>query len=223
MPTDFIPSTDADFGNFYTNLANYVSTGGATLGLTSAQESAFAAAFTAWSTAWDDLMTAQRAYNVALATKDTTRAAGTMQIREVNRIAQAYPAVTDASLEAAGLPVHKKTRTPVGSIETHPVLYRVDNEHLLQRLWFSDSATPGSKAKPKGASLCEIRQTLVPAGGAAPTDPETMPLLALDTKSPHRTDFESADVGKTAYYAQRWVNTRGEPGPWSIVTSYLVT
>ena len=50
-----------------------------------------------------------------------------------------------------------------------------------------------------------------------------MTLLALDTKSPHRTDLEPGDVGKTAYYCQRWVNTTGTPGPWGMITSYPVT
>ena len=144
-------------------------------------------------------------------------------IRQLNAIIQADPIVTDTTREAAGLPVHKTSRTPTPIPQTRPVLYRVDNEHLLQRLWFSDETTPGSKARPKGVSLCEIRQTLAAPGATAPTDPGAMPLLALDTKSPHRTDFEAADVGQTAYYCQRWVSTTGQPGPWGMITSYPVT
>ena len=29
------------------------------------------------------------------------------------------------------------------------------------------------------------------------------------------TDFDGADGGKQAHYMLRWVNTRGETGPWS--------
>lgn len=29
------------------------------------------------------------------------------------------------------------------------------------------------------------------------------------------TNFTSANAGKTAYYALRWVSTRGDKGPWS--------
>ena len=49
-----------------------------------------------------------------------------------------------------------------------------------------------------------------------------MALLALDTKSPHRTDFEPEQKGQTAYYAARWINTRGEPGPWGAITNDLI-
>ncbi|MGQ0627317.1 MAG: hypothetical protein ACT4PL_04355 [Phycisphaerales bacterium] len=34
--------------------------------------------------------------------------------------------------------------------------------------------------------------------------------------------WEVAQEGKTAYYALRWVNTRGERGPWSDVTTATV-
>ena len=36
------------------------------------------------------------------------------------------------------------------------------------------------------------------------------------------TNFQSADAGKTAYYALRWVSTRGEQGPWSEVAAATV-
>lgn len=35
-------------------------------------------------------------------------------------------------------------------------------------------------------------------------------------------DFRAADGGKTAVYMLRWVNTRGEKGPWSEVTTATV-
>jgi hypothetical protein len=75
---------------------------------------------------------------------------------------------------------------------------------------------------PAGAASCEIRQQVAAAGAAAPTDPDTMPSLAIDTKTPYRADLDPADTGKTAYYALRWVNTRGNPGPWSAIASYPI-
>ncbi|MCW5766115.1 MAG: hypothetical protein KIT68_09085 [Phycisphaeraceae bacterium] len=37
-----------------------------------------------------------------------------------------------------------------------------------------------------------------------------------------QTGFPSAEAGKTAYYALRWVSTRGEKGRWSEVISATV-
>ena len=222
MSTDFIPSNDADFNNFLNVLATYAGGNYGVLGLTADQGAALRTAMTDWDTAYTAWEHEQTVYRSVLAAKDAARDAATALVRQANAIAQALPGITDATLASAGLPIHKTTRTPAPDLETHPVLYRVDNDHLLQRLWFSDSATPGSKARPNGAAACEIRQALVAPGGAAPTDPDAMPFLAIDTKSPHRTDFSAPDVGKMAYYAQRWTNTRGVPGPWSVVSSYPV-
>src|SRR5665213_1643598 len=38
----------------------------------------------------------------------------------------------------------------------------------------------------------------------------------------YRIDFDETDFGKTANYKARYVNTRGEKGPWSNVITALV-
>ena len=104
------------------------------------------------------------------------------------------------------------------------MLASIDVEPMLHRLWFVDETTPGSRAKPAGAQFCEIHEQVVLPGSAAlaPTDPETMPLLANDTKPPYRNDFSADQKGGTAYYAMRWVNTGGDAGPWSSITSHPI-
>jgi len=39
--------------------------------------------------------------------------------------------------------------------------------------------------------------------------------MALDTRTPYTLDFDGPDGGKNAHYMLRWVNTKGEKGPWS--------
>ena len=51
-------------------------------------------------------------------------------------------------------------------------------------------------------------------GGLVPELGQLM-FLAVDTRTPYTTDFDGADGGKQAHYMLRWVNTRGETGPWS--------
>jgi hypothetical protein len=219
MATDFIPSPDPDFDALLVTVTASVNQAANPLQLSATQKTAFTSATAAWPAAWQAWQQMAPEVQAALQAKDKARAQAEAAVREVNNLAQANTSVTDTARAAADLPVHKQTRTPVGQIETMPILLRVDNLHLLHRLWFVDSASPNSRAKPAGAASCEIRQQIVPAGGTAPTDPDTMPFLALDTKAPYRADLEPADAGKTAYYAQRWTNTRGEPGPWSTITS----
>ena len=44
----------------------------------------------------------------------------------------------------------------------------------------------------------------------------------MTTRPTIRTNFRAGDGGKTAVYMARWVNTRGEKGPWSEVTTATV-
>ncbi|MFO0837221.1 MAG: hypothetical protein U1D55_01750 [Phycisphaerae bacterium] len=46
--------------------------------------------------------------------------------------------------------------------------------------------------------------------------------LSVSTSGTLQTDFTTAEAGKTAYYALRWLNTRGETGPWSEIAAPTV-
>lgn len=203
MP-DFIPAPDDQFAHLVDLLNTAITAAANTLKLTPGQVSEFTDAYAIWEPAWTAWQAIAPDVKAKLMAKDDGRATIEPVIRGINATVQANPAVDSAAKAGAQLPVHKTTRTPVGEIGTAPMMMPIDNEHLLQRLWFVDSATPGSKARPAGAAFCEIRHQIVPAGGPAPTDPDAMPFLATDTKAPYRADLEAADIGKTAYYALRW-------------------
>ncbi len=75
----------------------------------------------------------------------------------------------------------------------------------------------------------EVRVKLVdadePAGSpiiASLGNPAALVLLTMMTRPIFRTNFRAADGGKTAVYMLRWINTRGEKGPWSEVTTATV-
>lgn len=63
---------------------------------------------------------------------------------------------------------------------------------------------------------------LVEAGSPTPTDPAALTLVTMTTKPSFRADFKPGEGGKTAVYMARWVNTRGEKGPWSEITTATV-
>ncbi|MBL8880105.1 MAG: hypothetical protein JNG88_13385 [Phycisphaerales bacterium] len=46
--------------------------------------------------------------------------------------------------------------------------------------------------------------------------------LTMTTRSSFRAEYAKAAGGKTAVYMARWVNTRGEKGPWSEITTATV-
>lgn len=80
-------------------------------------------------------------------------------------------------------------------------------------------APPHSKAKPAGVHGCEIWMKL---GGEAPKESTELTYVATDTRTPYTVVFTGADAGKTAWYWLRWVNNRGENGPWGCPISAMV-
>ena len=51
---------------------------------------------------------------------------------------------------------------------------------------------------------------------------DELKFVGTDTASPHLIKFNGSDAGKPAYYWLRWVNKRGETGPWSVPVSATI-
>ena len=56
----------------------------------------------------------------------------------------------------------------------------------------------------------------------APSGVDQLALKDVNSSTKVIQEFNSADAGKNAYYAFRWVNTRGQRGPWSDITSVTI-
>lgn len=44
----------------------------------------------------------------------------------------------------------------------------------------------------------------------------------MNARGTLQTNFTTAEAGKTAYYALRWLSTRAETGPWSEIAAATV-
>ena len=84
---------------------------------------------------------------------------------------------------------------------------------------YSDVATPTRKARPYGVRGCEV---FCAVADNPPTNPEDYRFVAFSTRTPELIKFKSQDGGHTANILLRWVNTKGEPGPWSQVASATI-
>ena len=62
----------------------------------------------------------------------------------------------------------------------------------------------------------------VDADQPAPTNPAALAFLTMTTKPTFRAEYAKAAGGKTAVYMARWINTRGEKGPWSEIATATV-
>jgi len=78
-----------------------------------------------------------------------------------------------------------------------------------------DSSRPSRGKPPRVASIMVYR-----AVGETPTsNPKDAEFLTLSTRVAFASTFAHADHGKTATYFARWINSKGEAGPWSIAMS----
>ncbi len=218
--TDYLPSSDADYSVWVDNFITYANANLATLGLTAADIAPVQAAHADFKTALTANVAAQAQATSARQTKDDNRASTDGAVRPLVGRLQASSTVTDAQRQSLGVTVRSGTRTAAAAPTSRPVATVDTSQRLQHIISFVDELTPTSRAKPDGVSGCEIWMKL---GSTAPVDPSELSYLATDTRSPYTAEFAGADAGKTAYYMLRWVNTRGDRGPWSQTVSATVT
>jgi hypothetical protein len=217
---DFIPRQDSEFHNWVKQYSQYVDAHFAELGLTVAQNTALQTLLTEWNTNYPAHTAAQAAAQAAAQLKITTRENFEAKVRELTGIIQSNSEVTNEQRAELGITIPKDTHTPVPVPTTRP-MGSINNVNRLEHIiTFFDESTPNSKAKPFGVMGCEIWQKV---GGTPPVDAGELTYLATDTKSPYVAHFSGSQAGQTAHYWLRWVNSRGEPGPWSETLSVTIS
>ncbi|MEZ6059653.1 MAG: hypothetical protein R3C19_04760 [Planctomycetaceae bacterium] len=210
--TPAIPNSEGKFDAFARNFVKQVSENPDEYDLSSEKIATLQKQLTEWDTTYAAAEEARDAAKAATVQKDEARAALEESIRSAARRIQADDDVSNAAREKAGLPVHKTTRTPVPPPRTSPVGSVISTDVLEHTLSYSDQGTPDRRARPYGIQGCEI---FVSVSDAAPADPDEYAFVTLSTRTPERITFPSADGNRTAHYLLRWVNTKGEYGPWS--------
>jgi hypothetical protein len=177
------------------------------------------AAKAAWDASYPAATTAKAAAQGAVALKDSDRFTFEDALRTLfNKIYAAEVAGGD-QLESAGMPVRDTTPTASPVPTTRPVMIIDTSERFRHSVGFADEGTPTKKAKPAGVAGAELRNFV---GATPPVDPDDFVFVAIDTKTPQLWEFDPSEAGQMAHWVARWINTRGEAGPWSDVVSATV-
>lgn len=132
---------------------------------------------------------------------------------------QANNHISDVARKEAGVPVHKTTRTPVTAPTTEPVGFVMASDRLEHLLTYADSTTPTRRARPTGVTGVEIYLYI---GDQAPQTPSSYKFLRISSRTPDRVSFEAQYAGQIANYLIRWVNAKGQTGPWSQIISATI-
>ena len=217
---DYIPRTEAEFNNWQVNLVSIVTENATAWSIPAEQVTALVALQTTWTTAYAKASNKQNRTAADVLVKNK---AGDDFKKGLRNFVQLWlarnPLVADADRVRMVITVYTGSRTPVPAPDTAPIGTIDFSVRLQHVITFYDQEAAHSNAKPKGVSGCEI---YLKVDGDAPVSVDEMQFQGICSASPFVQKFKPAQVGKTAWYWLRWVNSKGETGPWSIPVSAMV-
>lgn len=220
--TNYIPRPDADFASWVNIYNDAVHQFYNDQGLDPTALQDLEKALNAWNLMFTAHTAAQQKAEGARQDKLAARRALEAAVRPVTNFVQSFPKTTDADRATIGIAIRDTSRTPSPTPTSAPMVQVDSGQRLTHRLRFTDTAAPTRRGKPPGTIGAEVWLALTPTGHPAPPLGDQYKFLSVSSRGNLQTDFPSADAGKTAYYALRWVSTRGEKGPWSEVCSATV-
>ncbi|MDR1563303.1 MAG: hypothetical protein LBS54_09565 [Dysgonamonadaceae bacterium] len=128
------------------------------------------------------------------------------------------PLVTDTDLVVMELPQRReKTSMKSPVAKDFPFLKVITNTIRYIIIEFSGSEI--ARAKPEGQSSMEFVYIVAKE---QPTEITHLTNTCFCTHTPLNIEFLESDRGKIIYFSARWVNTRGEKGPWSPIYSPII-
>jgi hypothetical protein len=217
---DYIPSNDAEFDIWQGNLIEVASANAESWGIPADTVTAAKAKQTTWVSAFAKASNKQNRTQADVIAKNEAEEDYVKTLRAlVQQWLARNPKVSDADRVRMDIPVRKSTNTPVPPPESFPVGTVDFSVRLQHTISFFDQASAHSNAKPEGVSGCEV---YLKVDGDAPKSVDEMNFQGTCSASPFVLKFDAAKAGKTAYYWLRWVNRKGEAGPWSTTISAMV-
>ena len=213
---DYLPRSDSEFRAWVTTFVTYANANLATLGLVAADLTLVTQAQTTFNAGLDAHLLASASAAAARETKDAAGTTLDQRIRVLVRRLQANPSLTNAHRQALGITVPADTRTSAPVPASRPVADIDTSQRLTHVIAFSDE---GGASRPDGVAGCQIWMKI---GDPAPADLSEMLYVATATRSGYAVQHGGENGGKRVYYALRWINTRGQTGPWSLTVSSTI-
>ena len=217
---NYIPTIESGFHDWVNKFAKYIKDNYRALGLTEEQNEALQSLFIEWKTIYDEHISIKKKAKSIAKQKNEAHESLEKKVRELTNIIQIISSLTDEQKTALGITIRKTTKTLSPVPSTRPIANIENSEHLIHKIHFLDESTPESKKKPYRVQGCEIWHKI---DGTKPKDETEIKYITTSTKTPCIVDYKDTDAGKMAHYMLRWINTRGERGPWSETISITIS
>jgi len=215
MPHDFLPAADADLEEWVLVFDQRINAEWVSYGLTAGDAAAFHVLVLDFSAKLAVANAPASRTRVSVAAKNLSRALLKKNARQLARIINAHPGVSDQQRVDLGLALRKAAVTAIAAPSTRPMLM-VDH---LGRVRLVDEALPQRRGKPPGVLGAIIFAKL---DGPAPVESSDAPFAGLATRPIHQVPLPDHSSGRRLWVMARWVNARGEEGPLSKVVCAMM-
>ena len=214
-----IPAKDADF-NAWQELVAKVATTNTTAWLLDPDwmKDVLTPLRTKWKTVWAEYETPSKRTSVITSNKRDIRREYEKALMKLVANLRYNTKVTDADRRTIGIHIRDEKPTPVPVPTTFPTL-TIDSS-ISGRLIINYRETESnSSARPKGINGAEIKWLI------ADEKPSIGELTQsrFNTRSPYTLILTDLERTKKVWICARWINTRGEEGPWSTMEDAVVT
>jgi hypothetical protein len=219
MANDYLPARDANLANWTANFHALTTASPTTYGLTSAQATGYATNDSIWQAALATATDPSTRTKPSVAAKDAAKANIILLSRQLANVVQSFPTITDTLLSNLGLTVRSTSRPPTPPPATYPLIAAISAQGGQLALRINDQNTPDLRARPFGATACEI---WIYTGTTPPTSLAMYSFLGLATRMPAILAYDTSLATKPAYIIGRWTTRRGQVGPWSSVATIVL-
>lgn len=220
---DLIPPRDEDFNSFQSNLITQVTANAATWQILAAVVTSLTGFQTLWAAAWANYIDETKRTKIVTQAKNTARKNYETELRKfIQKWIYENETMTPADIVACGLKPRDTTRTPVPKPDTVPVAeFSLMSGHRLKARITQEPDAEGvsKRAKPKGVASIEMVYKLGPEGIVPPEECDKQ---HFSTKPIFEIQFAIQEAGTRLMGYVRWVNTKGEPGPWSEIFTAVI-
>lgn len=173
---------------------------------------------TEWDSAWAAYQDPMARTPLITKHKQTARKNYEPCLRQLIRMLESNPHVTEDDLTGMGIAVSSGNRRPSPPPTTFPDC-TIDTS-VIRRLsiHFRDHGSL-SRAKPHGVHGIEIRWAIL---SVPPADVSELTNSSFDTHSPFTLDFTERQRGQIIWFCMRWENSTGQKGPWGEIQNAII-
>lgn len=212
MADSYIPRSDSGARDWMQTFAGRIEAQPDRFGLSPADAKAIRRAVDAYDAAYVLANSVETRTKKTVCEKDQARNSAEQICRQFASLIKMSGGVSDADKIAIGVRPVNRGRSPITCPQTSPLINVIACTPGAQTLWYRDSMTPDSSAKPFGATELQL---FVAISDELMAPRDEAKLVGKFTRNPISVSFKAADGGKRATYYGRWVSRRGEVGPWS--------